>query len=240
MTVDHPAACVRRTAFRPHILSTRSTAPPIRASMRSAATAPSASCRPSTIWCSSAPPSRAIRWKAIARVRHRRRCWARASPRSRSSSKIPITIAGMSFGALGANAKEALGRAATAHGHHDHHRRRRHDPGRAPVLEDAGLSVPALALRLQSRRSAPGRRHRGRDRAGRQARRRRHAAGPEDQPRASPRCATCPRASISVSACRHPDWTGPDDLTIKIQELREITDWRDADLREDRRHARTR
>jgi glutamate synthase domain-containing protein 2 len=27
------------------------------------------------------------------------------------------------------------------------------------------------------------------------------------------------------SACRHPDWTGPDDLTIKINELREITDW---------------
>ncbi len=27
------------------------------------------------------------------------------------------------------------------------------------------------------------------------------------------------------SACRHPDWTGPDDLAIKIQELREITDW---------------
>ncbi|MCH8073952.1 MAG: FMN-binding glutamate synthase family protein, partial [Proteobacteria bacterium] len=27
------------------------------------------------------------------------------------------------------------------------------------------------------------------------------------------------------SACRHPDWTGPDDLKIKIQELREITDW---------------
>ncbi|MBI3709688.1 MAG: FMN-binding glutamate synthase family protein, partial [Proteobacteria bacterium] len=26
------------------------------------------------------------------------------------------------------------------------------------------------------------------------------------------------------SACRHPDWTGPDDLQIKIQELREITD----------------
>src|SRR6202000_2781886 len=25
--------------------------------------------------------------------------------------------------------------------------------------------------------------------------------------------------------CRHPDWTGPDDLTIKIQELREITNW---------------
>jgi glutamate synthase domain-containing protein 2 len=27
------------------------------------------------------------------------------------------------------------------------------------------------------------------------------------------------------SACRHPDWTGPDDLAIKIQELREITGW---------------
>jgi glutamate synthase domain-containing protein 2 len=27
------------------------------------------------------------------------------------------------------------------------------------------------------------------------------------------------------SACRHPDWTGPDDLAIKIAELREITDW---------------
>jgi glutamate synthase domain-containing protein 2 len=27
------------------------------------------------------------------------------------------------------------------------------------------------------------------------------------------------------SACRHPDWTGPDDLEIKIHELREITDW---------------
>ncbi|MCA9022252.1 MAG: FMN-binding glutamate synthase family protein, partial [Planctomycetaceae bacterium] len=28
------------------------------------------------------------------------------------------------------------------------------------------------------------------------------------------------------SACRHPDWTGPDDLKIKIEELREITDWK--------------
>jgi glutamate synthase domain-containing protein 2 len=27
------------------------------------------------------------------------------------------------------------------------------------------------------------------------------------------------------SACRHPDWTGSDDLTIKIQELRELTEW---------------
>jgi len=34
------------------------------------------------------------------------------------------------------------------------------------------------------------------------------------------------KASISARPCRHPDWTGPDDLTIKIQELREITDWK--------------
>ena len=27
------------------------------------------------------------------------------------------------------------------------------------------------------------------------------------------------------SACRHPDWTGPDDLEIKILEIREITNW---------------
>ena len=27
------------------------------------------------------------------------------------------------------------------------------------------------------------------------------------------------------SACRHPDWTGPDDLAIKLIELREIIDW---------------
>ena len=27
------------------------------------------------------------------------------------------------------------------------------------------------------------------------------------------------------SACRHPDWTGPDDLEIKILEVREITGW---------------
>src|SRR5438034_6727044 len=30
------------------------------------------------------------------------------------------------------------------------------------------------------------------------------------------------------SACRHPDWTSPDDLEIKIGELRAITDWQKA------------
>src|SRR5207253_4364506 len=37
---------------------------------------------------------------------------------------------------------------------------------------------------------------------------------------------TLPAGIDQRSACRHPDWTGPDDLTIKIAELREITDWR--------------
>ena len=36
---------------------------------------------------------------------------------------------------------------------------------------------------------------------------------------------TLPQGIDQRSACRHPDWTGPDDLEIKIQELREITDW---------------
>ena len=36
---------------------------------------------------------------------------------------------------------------------------------------------------------------------------------------------TLPKGIDQRSACRHPDWTGPDDLEIKIVELREITDW---------------
>jgi glutamate synthase domain-containing protein 2 len=36
---------------------------------------------------------------------------------------------------------------------------------------------------------------------------------------------TLPEGIDQRSACRHPDWTGPDDLAIKIIELREITDW---------------
>jgi glutamate synthase domain-containing protein 2 len=36
---------------------------------------------------------------------------------------------------------------------------------------------------------------------------------------------TLPADIDQRSACRHPDWTGPDDLAIKITELREITGW---------------
>ena len=94
--------------------------------------------------------------------------------------KIPITIAGMSFGSLSAQAKEALGRGATRGRHLDHDRRRRHDAGGARAFQHARLPGAALALRHEPGRSAQGRRHRGRGRPGRQARRRRHAAGPED------------------------------------------------------------
>jgi glutamate synthase domain-containing protein 2 len=36
---------------------------------------------------------------------------------------------------------------------------------------------------------------------------------------------TLPPGVDQRSACRHPDWTGPDDLRIKIEELREATSW---------------
>ena len=45
--------------------------------------------------------------------------------------KIPVTIAGMSFGSLSANAKEALGRGASGRGHLHDHGRWRHDAGGA-------------------------------------------------------------------------------------------------------------
>jgi glutamate synthase domain-containing protein 2 len=37
---------------------------------------------------------------------------------------------------------------------------------------------------------------------------------------------TLPEGIDQRSASRHPDWTGPDDLRIKIEELREVTGWR--------------
>ena len=37
---------------------------------------------------------------------------------------------------------------------------------------------------------------------------------------------TLPQGIDQRSACRHPDWNGPDDLEIKILELRELTDWK--------------
>ena len=138
--------------------------------------------------------------------------------------QIPITIAGMSFGALSANVKESLGRAATELGTTT----TTGDGGMTP--EERNSSKTLVYQCLPSR----------------------YGFNPNDLRRAdaievvigqgakpggggmllgqkvNPRVAkmrTLPQGVDQRSACRHPDWTGPDDLAIKIQELREITDW---------------
>src|SRR5882724_11134622 len=138
--------------------------------------------------------------------------------------KIPITIAGMSFGALGANAKEAIGRAATAMGTAT-------TTGDGGMTEEERQSSKTLVYQLLPSR---------------------YGMNPDDLRRAdaievvvgqgakpggggvllghkiSDRVAAMrdlPKGIDQRSASRHPDWTGPDDLEIKIVELREITDW---------------
>jgi glutamate synthase domain-containing protein 2 len=138
--------------------------------------------------------------------------------------KIPITIAGMSFGSLSAQAKEALGRGATIAGTST----TTGDGGMTP--EEREHSKTLVYQVLPSR----------------------YGLNPDDLRRADaievvvgqgakpggggmllgqkigPRVAkmrTLPEGIDQRSACRHPDWTGPDDLEIKIEELREITDW---------------
>ena len=73
------------------------------------------------ICCFSAHPLRAIRASRYPLEGYRERCETGVTLGTRYAKKpielkIPITIAGMSFGALGAHAKEALGRGATAAG----------------------------------------------------------------------------------------------------------------------------
>jgi len=138
--------------------------------------------------------------------------------------KIPVTIAGMSFGALSANAKEALGRGASIAGTST----TTGDGGMTP--EERGQSQHLVYQYLPSR----------------------YGMNPDDLRKAdaieivlgqgakpggggmllgmkvTERVAGMRTLPIGVdqrSACRHPDWTGPDDLAIKIAELREITDW---------------
>ena len=48
---------------------------------------------------------------------------------------------------------------------------------------------------------------------------------------------TLPEGIDQRSACRHPDWTGPDDLEIKLLELRRNYRLGEADLRQNRRIA---
>jgi hypothetical protein len=91
----------------------KSAAPPQPASMTSAAAAPSGTCRISMTCCSSAPPSAATRWKATARNARPTSGLAPAFAKKPIHLDIPVTIAGMSFGALSGPAKEALGRGAS-------------------------------------------------------------------------------------------------------------------------------
>ena len=94
--------------------------------------------------------------------------------------KIPVTIAGMSFGALSAPAKEALGRGATEMGTSTTTGDGGMTPEERGALEDPRLPAAALPLRDEPRRPAQGGRDRGRRRPGREAGRRRHAARPQD------------------------------------------------------------
>lgn len=138
--------------------------------------------------------------------------------------EIPITIAGMSFGALSAQAKEALGRAATA-------------TGTSTTTGDGGMtSEERMASRHLVYQCLPSR----------------YGFNPDDLRAAdaievvicqgakpggggmllghkvSDRVASMRTLPVGVdqrSASRHPDWTGPDDLRIKIEELREATGW---------------
>ena len=101
------------------------------ASTTSAAAAPSASCRISTTCSSSAPRSRAIRSKAIARNARPRSCSARRFAKKPIELKIPITIAGMSFGALSGHGQGGARPRRDDRRDVDHHGRRRHDRGGA-------------------------------------------------------------------------------------------------------------
>jgi methylamine---glutamate N-methyltransferase subunit C len=138
--------------------------------------------------------------------------------------EIPITIAGMSFGALGANAKEALGRAATM-------------VGTSTTTGDGGMTEEERrASKLLVYQVLPSRYGMNPDHL-RQADAIEVVVGQGAKPggggmllgqKISPRVAamrTLPEDVDQRSACRHPDWTGPDDLAIKILELREITAW---------------
>ena len=137
---------------------------------------------------------------------------------------IPITIAGMSFGSLSAQAKEALGRGATIAGTST----TTGDGGMTP--EERGESKTLVYQYLPSRYGMNPNDLRKADAI-------EVVVGQGAKPggggmllgqKISDRVAEMrdlPKGIDQRSACRHPDWTGPDDLEIKIQELREITNW---------------
>jgi glutamate synthase domain-containing protein 2 len=136
---------------------------------------------------------------------------------------IPVTIAGMSFGALSGPAKEALGRGASEVGTST----TTGDGGMTP--EERGQSKYLVYQYLPSRYGMNPDDLRQADARSRWCSAGRRPVAVEccwarRSPNASRECAPCPRASTSGRPA-NTDWTGPDDLTIKINELREITDW---------------
>lgn len=137
---------------------------------------------------------------------------------------IPITIAGMSFGALGANAKQALGMAASM-------------MGTSTTTGDGGMTDEEReASEILIYQYLPSRYGMDPDQL-RRADAIEVVVGQGAKPggggmllghKITDRVAEMrdlPTEIDQRSACRHPDFTGPDDLQIKIQELREITDW---------------
>ena len=138
--------------------------------------------------------------------------------------RIPVTIAGMSFGSLSAQAKEALGRGASAVGtstttgdggmtpeerHHSSILVYQVLPSRYGMNPDDLRKADAIEV-VVGQGAKPG------------------GGGMLLGQKISKRVAemrVLPEGIDQRSACRHPDWTGPDDLEIKIHELREITDW---------------
>lgn len=138
---------------------------------------------------------------------------------------IPITIAGMSFGALSGPAKEALGRGATIAGTstttgdggmtneergHSNKLVYQYLPSRYGMNPDDLRRADAIEI-VVGQGAKPG------------------GGGMLLGQKISDRVAemrNLPKGIDQRSACRHPDWTGPDDLEIKILELREITGWK--------------
>jgi len=139
--------------------------------------------------------------------------------------ETPVTIAGMSFGSLSANVKEALGRAAS-------------EVGTSTTTGDGGMTAEERqSSRTLVYQCLPSRYGFNPDDL-RQADAVEIVLGQGAKPggggmllgqKVSERVAgmrTLPPGIDQRSACRHPDWVGPDDLKIKIEELREITDWK--------------
>ena len=139
--------------------------------------------------------------------------------------EIPITIAGMSFGALSAQAKEALGRGASLVGtstttgdggmtkeERGHSKQLVYQllPSRYGMNPDDLRNADAIEI-VVGQGAKPG------------------GGGMLLGQKINDRVAemrTLPKGIDQRSPCRHPDWTGPDDMEIKILELREITGWK--------------